>query len=241
MEQSHRIDDSSARSPDVVVEARAVRHSYGSSPALAGVDLAVPAGQSVAVTGRSGSGKTTLLYCLAGIVRPTSGSVHVGGENIVGLDDAEASRMRATKLGFVFQFGELVAELDLRENVALPLRLAGVRRRAARARTDDVLRRLDIADVAERRPGEVSGGQAQRAAVGRALVHRPGLVLADEPTGSLDSANRDIVLRALLSLASDVGSAVVLVTHEAAVARHCARRVELVDGQVAGDVERTAG
>lgn len=151
-----------AGSQDVVVEARAVRHSYGSSPALAGMDLAIRAGQSVAITGRSGSGKTTLLYCLAGIVRPDAGSVHMGGEDIARLDDVEASRMRATKLGFIFQFGDLVAELDLRENVALPLRLAGVRRRAAHARADDMLGRLDIVDAAGRGRCPVIRRRAQR-------------------------------------------------------------------------------
>jgi putative ABC transport system ATP-binding protein len=181
----------------------------------------------VAVTGSSGSGKTTLLLCLAGILQPRGGAIAVGGEPLTGVGPDERSRIRRERLGLVFQYSELVAELTLVENIALPLELLGESRRAATHAARDLLAELGIDDVAGRHPAQVSGGQAQRAAVGRALIHRPAVVLADEPTGSLDAANADKVLRLLLAAARSRGAAVVLVTHDREVAAHADREVNL--------------
>jgi putative ABC transport system ATP-binding protein len=181
----------------------------------------------VAVTGSSGSGKTTLLLCLAGILQPSAGAIAVGGEPLTGVGADERSRIRRQRLGLVFQYSELVAELTLAENIALPLELLGESRRAATQAARDLLAELGIDDVAGRYPAQVSGGQAQRAAVGRALIHRPAVVLADEPTGSLDAVNAEKVLRLLLAAARSRGAAVVLVTHDREVAAHADREVNL--------------
>lgn len=185
------------------------------------------ANEVVAVTGASGSGKTTLLLCIAGILVPHDGQIWVRGKRMDGVSADERSRIRRQHLGLVFQFSELVAELSLVENVALPLELLGESQRVAKRLAHDLLDELGIADVASRFPAQVSGGQAQRAAVGRALVHRPSVLLADEPTGALDAMNAKKVLELLLTAARDRGTAVVLVTHDPLVAAHADRQVNL--------------
>jgi putative ABC transport system ATP-binding protein len=207
---------------------------FGATRALDGADLEVGTGEIVAIMGPSGSGKSTLLYVLAGILRPDRGEVHLGEHRLDTLGDAARSRLRLRALGFVLQFGDLVPELSLRENVELPLRLVGVPKPEARRRAAALLRELDVEEHADRRPGQVSGGQGQRVAVARALVHRPEVVFADEPTGSLDSVAGELVLDALTGLARREGSAVVLVTHEPRVAAYADRTVYLRDGRVAG-------
>lgn len=206
--------------------------AYGKTVALAGASVAVSPGDVVAVTGPSGSGKSSLLYCLAGLLRPKSGRVRFRGSDVADMSDDERSDLRRRNFGFVFQFAELVPELTLRENVALPLELNGISRRNRRARVNELLAMLDLADHADRRPAQVSGGQAQRAAVGRAIAHRPAVVFADEPTGSLDSGNGKIVLDALLDLARSHESSVVLVTHDAGIAARADRTVPMRDGCV---------
>jgi putative ABC transport system ATP-binding protein len=206
--------------------------SYGTTTALNGVSLHLPPGEILAMTGRSGSGKSSLLYCMAGILRPTEGDVFYGGTSLNELDDDALSSLRRTEFGFVFQFGELVPELSLWENISLPLALNKVGRKERHEKVTAIAERLGIAGCAGKRPGEVSGGQAQRAAVARALVHSPNIVFADEPTGSLDSENSEAVLQEFIFLARGTGAAVVLVTHEPAVASICDRRIELVDGSV---------
>lgn len=205
---------------------------FGSAVALDAASLSIDAGELVAVVGRSGSGKSTLLHCLAGIVTPTSGSVRFGGQRIDEWPERRRSDWRLRHVGLVFQFGDLVPELSLAENVALPLLLAGVERREVRRRGTEMLERLEIADLARRRPAEVSGGQSQRAAIARALVHGPAVVLADEPTGALDSTTGLLVLEALLAAAREQNSAVVLVTHEARLSSCCDREITLRDGAV---------
>ena len=212
---------------------RALAVTFGRTAALAGVDLEVSAAEVVAVMGASGSGKSTLLHCLSGILRPDHGEVRFAGERIDDLSERERSALRRKDFGFVFQFGELVPELTLVENVALPLRLAGLGRRTAEQRGLEMMARLEVAEVAGKRSSEVSGGQAQRVAVARALVHRPRVVFADEPTGALDSANSELVLDALCGLARDLGSAVVLVTHEPRIAAFADREIVLRNGAVA--------
>jgi putative ABC transport system ATP-binding protein len=183
--------------------------------------------------GPSGSGKSTLLYVLAGILRPDRGEVYLGDRRLDTMGDAARSRLRLRAFGFVLQFGDLVPELSLRENVELPLRLVGVPKVEARRRAVSLLRELEVHEHADRRPGQVSGGQAQRAAVARALVHGPRVLFADEPTGSLDSVAGELVLDALTGLARREGSTVVLVTHESRVAAYADRTLYLRDGRVA--------
>lgn len=205
---------------------------FGTTVALDDVSVSIEPGEMVAVVGRSGSGKSTLLHCLAGILTPDAGEVRFGEERIDGWTERRRSDWRLRHIGLVFQFGELVPELTLRENVRLPLLLAGADRAGLARRADEVLERLEIADVAGRRPGEVSGGQQQRAAIARALVHRPAVVLADEPTGALDTTTGQLVLEALLAAAREEGSAVVLVTHEARLSSYCDREITMRDGAV---------
>lgn len=205
--------------------------SFGPTPALVAASLAVWPGEVVAVMGPSGSGKSTLLHCLAGIVRPDSGRVTYAGSDIGALSDARRSTLRREDFGFVFQFGQLVPELTCVENVALPLRLAGVRRKVAEQAALVWLGRLEVDDVAGQRPGDVSGGQGQRVAVARALVAEPKIVFADEPTGALDSLNGERVMRLLVSAAKETGTSVVLVTHEPRVAAYSDREIVVRDGR----------
>ncbi|MET7933735.1 ABC transporter ATP-binding protein [Streptomyces sp. NPDC005322] len=211
--------------------AHGLHKSYGHTPALDGADFSIHPGEVVAVMGPSGSGKSTLLHCLAGIVRPDSGSVHYNGRELSAMSDAERSSLRRGEFGFVFQFGQLVPELNCVENVALPLRLNGVKRKEAEARALSWLERLEVADVRDKRPGEVSGGQGQRVAVARSLVTGPRVLFADEPTGALDSLNGERVMELLTEAARDTRAAVVLVTHEARVAAYSDREVVVRDGK----------
>ncbi|ALO10786.1 Putative ABC transporter ATP-binding protein [Streptomyces venezuelae] len=206
--------------------------AYGSTPALAGADFSLRAGEVVAVMGPSGSGKSTLLHCLAGIVRPDAGTITYDGRELTALSDTARSALRRTDFGFVFQFGQLVPELTCVENVALPLRLNGEKRKSAEARAVEWLARLEVDDTAAKRPGEISGGQGQRVAVARALVTSPRVIFADEPTGALDSLNGERVMRLLTDASRDTGAAVVLVTHEARVAAYSDREIVVRDGSV---------
>ena len=205
--------------------------AFGATAALRGASLTVRAGEVVAVMGPSGSGKSTLLHCLAGILRPDAGLVRYRDVDVTGLSDAGRSALRRRDFGFVFQFGQLVPELTCLQNVALPLRLARTGRREAERAAAEWLERLDVADVAGKRPGETSGGQGQRVAVARALVGRPSVVFADEPTGALDSLNGERVMELLVEAARESGAAVVLVTHEPRVAAYADREVVVRDGR----------
>ncbi|SFW77223.1 ABC transporter ATP-binding protein [Amycolatopsis australiensis] len=205
--------------------------SFGQTRALDGAALSVSAGEVLAIMGASGSGKSTLLHCLAGIVRPDSGTITYRGADLVAMDDKRRSALRRTEFGFVFQFGQLVPELSCLENVALPLRLTGAGRKEAEAKAAGWLARLEVDAVAKRRPGDVSGGQAQRVAVARALVTGPKVVFADEPTGALDSLNGEKVMRMLTEAARETHAAVVLVTHEPRVAAYSDREIMVRDGR----------
>jgi len=213
--------------------------TYGATPALSGASMGVRAGEIVAVMGPSGSGKSTLLHCLGGIVRPDSGRVVYAGSEVSGLSDVDRSALRRREFGFVFQFGQLVPELTCLENVALGLRLDGVRRRVAEQQARGWLDQLEVADVAGKLPGQISGGQGQRVAVARSLVTGARVIFADEPTGALDSLNGEKVMVLLTRAARESGAAVVLVTHEARVAAYADREVIVRDG-VARDLERVA-
>ncbi|MET0496609.1 MAG: ABC transporter ATP-binding protein [Actinoplanes sp.] len=219
-------------SPPLLV-ADDVHKSFGVTQALNGASLQVFPGEVLALTGPSGSGKSTLLHCLSGILTPDSGRVTFEGRDLTGLSDRDRSALRRSAFGFVFQFGQLVPELTCLENVALPLRLAGVRRKRAERLAAELLAELAVTDVAGKRPGQVSGGQGQRVAVARALVTTPRMIFADEPTGALDFRNGEQVMRLLVAAAKQRGSAVVLVTHEARIAAEADREVALADGVAA--------
>jgi putative ABC transport system ATP-binding protein len=206
--------------------------------ALAGVSLEFPAGELTSIVGPSGSGKSTLMHCLAGLDRPTAGKAWVDGTEITALDDGEMTELRRDKLGFVFQFFNLIPVLDAEENITLPLRIAG--RDVDRDWLDTLLRTVGIADRRHHRPAELSGGQQQRVAIARALISKPAVVFADEPTGNLDSASSEQVLDLLRRSVDELGRTVVMVTHDHRVASSANRVVLLVDGKVARD-ERVAG
>ncbi|MBD0745290.1 ABC transporter ATP-binding protein [Streptomyces sp. CBMA152] len=214
-----------------LLAATGLRKAFGSTPALDGADFAIAPGEIVAVMGPSGSGKSTLLHCLAGIVPPDEGTITYDGRELTALNDARRSALRRSDFGFVFQFGQLVPELTCVENVALPLRLDGVRRKDADRTALHWLERLEVAELAKRRPGEISGGQGQRVAVARALATSPRVVFADEPTGALDSLSGELVMKLFTEAARDCGAAVVLVTHEARVAAYSDREITVRDGK----------
>ena len=223
---------SAPRSRGCLIEARDVRKSFGQTPALAGASLAVTGGEIVAVMGPSGSGKSTLLHCLAGIYPPDNGEVRFNGERLDTLSDTRRTELRRTAFGFVFQFGQLVPELTVADNIALPLLLNRVGRKSAYAKASTWLPRLGLDGLGGRRTGELSGGEAQRVAVARALVSQPKILFADEPTGSLDTLTGELVMDLLVGLAREEGTTVVLVTHDARVAAYADREVMVRDGKV---------
>lgn len=216
----------------IALRGRELHHSYGKDEVLRDVDVDVASGEIVALMGPSGSGKSTLLHLLAGLLTPTGGEVWLRDERLDALSENARADRRLRRMGFVFQFGDLVPELTLVENVELPLRLTGHSRAAARRTATDLMAALGIADIADRRLNGVSGGQAQRAAVARALVHSPEIVFADEPTGSLDTLAGEQVMEALVGAARETGAAVVIVTHEMSVAAFADRDLQMRDGQI---------
>ena len=223
-----------------LIEARDAVKSFGQTPALRGASVATSQGEILAIMGPSGSGKSTLLHCLAGIFQPDQGEVWFDGRRLDTLDEAERTRLRRTVFGFVFQFGQLVPELTAADNVALPLLLNRTSRKAAYKTADAWLDRLGIGDKAANRTGELSGGEAQRVAVARALALGPKVIFADEPTGSLDSLTGEKVMDLLTGLSREAGTTVVLVTHDARVAAYADRVVMVRDGLVSADLGAVA-
>ncbi len=224
-----------------VLTARGLVKRFGKTEALRGVDVDVAPGEILAVMGPSGSGKSTLLHCLAGILAPDGGEVRLDGQRIDTLGEAERSRLRRTAFGFVFQFGQLLPELSAVENAALPLLLNGESRGAAFDAARRGLAQLGLEGLESRRPGEMSGGQAQRVAMARALVVGPRVVFADEPTGSLDSLAGEQVMNHLTDAARSNGVTIVLVTHEPRVAAHADREIVVRDGLISGSTTVDAG
>ncbi len=223
-----------------VFEAHGLRRVHGRGAAevvaLRDVDLSLDHGEFLAVTGPSGCGKSTLLNLLGGLDRPTAGEIRLHGERVDDAGEARRARLRRTDIGFVFQFFNLIDNLTVADNVELPALLAGVPRREARRRASELLERLGLSDASARVPGALSGGQQQRVAIARALVNRPTVLLADEPTGNLDSAAaREVV--GVLRERSDEGQAIVLVTHDLRVASAANRVLRMRDGAVVGEAD----
>ncbi|KUO18062.1 ABC transporter ATP-binding protein [Streptomyces dysideae] len=212
---------------------------YGSTNALAGVDVEVGERDSLAIMGPSGSGKSTLLHTLAGIIRPDGGQVLLRGERIDNLGENRLSALRRKRFGFVFQSGQLLPELPAEENVALPLMLEGVPRKQAVQRARRWFAPLGLAGLERRRPGQLSGGQAQRVAIARALASEPDVVFADEPTGALDQTTSTEVIQLLTSVTREQGAALVMVTHDADVAAHCGRILQVRDGRISSHGQYT--
>ncbi|HTW03690.1 MAG TPA: ABC transporter ATP-binding protein [Streptosporangiaceae bacterium] len=236
------INDPRGSSSAAVIELAEVTKQYqgDGQPALDRVSMAVAPGEAVAVMGPSGSGKSTLLNMIAGLDRPTSGTVHVAGRRIDSMSETAVARFRRRQIGMIFQFFNLLDDLTVADNVLLPAQLAGLRRPAARKRADELLATLGIEKHRDAYPGRLSGGERQRVAIARALVNRPALLLADEPTGALDTATGEQIGELLAGL-NAAGQTLVLVTHNPDLAaRYAGRTVQISDGRLADVSQRMA-
>ena len=200
--------------------------------ALDNVNLDIVAGSSLSIMGPSGSGKTTLLHVLAGILKPTQGTVVYKNRNMATLPDAYRTRLRRSDFGFVFQSGQLIEELSAEENVALPLMLSGADYKKAVAAASDWLERLGLQQLASHRPGEMSGGQRQRIAIARALAISPSVIFADEPTGALDQTTGEQIIELLTGWCARTGASLIMVTHDPNVARFCQMTIHMQDGRI---------
>lgn len=221
--------------PQPLLEARGLFKTYESRRVLRGVDLQVRVGERVALTGPSGSGKTTLLNCLGGVDRPDAGTLVFDGRPMHDLNGRELAALRRQSVGTIFQFFHLLPTLTAAENVEFPLQLLGMEWRERRERVQALLERVGVAHRAQALPSQLSGGEMQRIAIARAVAHRPRLLLADEPTGNLDSRSGANILELLREMTTEHGVALVLVTHSEEAAAICARRVHLRDGVVTGE------
>jgi ABC-type lipoprotein export system ATPase subunit len=213
-----------------VLHARDVSKNYGGRPVLRGISFDLAAGERLALLGPSGSGKTTLLNCLGGVDRPDSGSILFRGASLESLDSDQLAELRRRHMGTIFQFFHLLPTLTAAENIELPLQLNQVPPKQRRERVRWLLERVEVNHRAQALPGELSGGEMQRIAIARALAHEPALLLADEPTGNLDSRNGAIILDLLRELTDETGAALVLVTHSPEAASICHREIHLRDG-----------
>ena len=215
--------------PNKAIEVKNLVKKYdGRNPTLDGVSFSVQEREFVTVYGKSGCGKTTLLNILGGLDRPTSGDVEIHGTDITELGEDELARVRLEEIGFVFQDYNLLPDLTVRENVALPLRFS---RMTDQGRIDDLLKRFEIDGIAESTANKISGGEAQRAAIARALVNEPSIILADEPTGNLDSENTAKVIETLRSIIEDFNTTVILATHDTELAGYSSLRIHISDGK----------
>ena len=232
------LDTITAAPPASAIAARAVTRVFGEGEAavhaLRGVTLDVPAGEFSAIMGPSGSGKSTLMHLLAGLDRPTEGSVHIGSEDAGAMSDAQLTKLRRRHVGFVFQAFNLLPVLTAEENVTLPLAIAGIK--PDRDEVDRLLDRVGLTDRRKHKPSELSGGQQQRVAVARALITKPTVLLADEPTGNLDSTSGESVLALLREAVALDGQTIVMVTHDQHAADQADRIVHLADGRIVDEV-----
>jgi putative ABC transport system ATP-binding protein len=227
---------------DLVLELDGVSKVYGEQPpvhALRGVSFTVERGELAAIVGPSGSGKSTLLHVMGTLERPTGGVLRIGRVDAAGLDDRELSRLRAREIGFVFQQFFLAEHATVRENVADGLLYAGVPAAERDRRADEALERVGLAERATFKPTKLSGGERQRVAIARAVVGRPAIVLADEPTGNLDSANGASIMELIRELGAG-GATVIMITHDAGLADQLDRRIRMLDGEVVSDVRAAA-
>ena len=215
-----------------MITATDITKRFGSLTVLRGISLGIRRGEVMAITGPSGAGKTTLLQILGTLDRPDDGRVEYGDTDVFRLNDTRLARFRNANIGFVFQFHQLLPEFTMLENVAMPALIAGKSRSEAFARARELTAYLGLSDRENHRPAELSGGERQRAAVARALVNNPAVVLADEPSGSLDSANRAELQRLFFDLRRDMGQTFVIVTHDSELARQCDRMVSMADGRI---------
>ena len=222
----------------LVLTARDVCKSYGERPVLRGVSLELRAGERLALTGPSGSGKSTLLNCLGGVDRPDSGSIRFKNISLESLDAEGLTEVRRRDIGTIFQFFHLLPTLTAAENVELPLQLNAMALATRQERVRSLLERVGVSDRAHAFPNELSGGEMQRIAIARALAHKPSVLLADEPTGNLDTRNGAIILELLRELSDETGTALILVTHSGAATRICHREIHLLDGQIGGEREK---
>jgi putative ABC transport system ATP-binding protein len=220
----------------VILQADSVTKTYGGGEsvvrAVDAVSLAVQQGEFVALVGPSGSGKTTMLAMLAGLLKPTAGDIFIGGKALTGMSDAKRTRFRGTAIGFSFQSNNLVPYLNARENVELMLRLNGKLNRATKARAEELLIRLGLGERMKNYPGQLSGGQQQRVAIARALIHEPQIVLADEPTASLDTERANQVVETFAELIHEQGRAGIMVTHDLRMCKYVDRVIRMRDGQI---------
>jgi len=226
--------------PQIMVQANAVTKVYDSGrvkvPALRGVDLSIKRGEMVAIMGPSGCGKTTLLNCLSGLDSITSGDVLIEGVSLKSMSDRERTRYRARRMGFVFQFYNLLAVLSAVENVEMPLLLTGVPTKKARQQALEALALVGLSERAGNRPGELSGGERQRVTIARALVNDPAIVWADEPTGDLDSTNAQEIINLMCRLNKEQAITFAIVTHDIGVGRRADRIVRMTDGQIVDEI-----
>lgn len=214
-----------------VLTVRSAVYSYDTDLALQGANVQLARGEVLAISGPSGSGKSTLMLIAAGVLKPTAGQVLYNGRVISDDSEAERSRLRRTEFGILFQFGQLIPELTAAENVALPLLLDGAKRSQARAAAQSWLDRFGVADLADTRPPDMSGGQGQRVATARAMVTEPTVLFADEPTGALDTVSGELVMAEIVRVARESGTSVMLITHDAKIAAYGDREVLVRDGK----------
>ncbi|MBE6319140.1 MAG: ABC transporter ATP-binding protein [Bacteroidales bacterium] len=222
-----------------MIEIRNINKSYDSLQVLKGISLDIVPGEIVSIVGPSGAGKTTLLQIIGSLDRPNSGQVKYDNIDIFSLKDAQLARFRNENIGFVFQFHQLLPEFTLLENVAMPALIGGVKRSDAYKRAKELIAYLGLKDRENHRPAELSGGERQRAAVARALINKPKVVLADEPSGSLDSKNRQELHKLFFDLRRDMNQTFVIVTHDESLAADCDRIVQMCDGQIINIIKKS--
>ena len=215
-----------------MIRTKEIRKSFGTLEVLKGIDLLVERGEVVSIVGPSGAGKTTLLQILGTLSRPSSGEIEIDGEAVHALSDRQLSRFRNTKIGFVFQFHHLLPEFTALENVCIPGYIGGRDRREVEKRAAELLEMLGMEHRSSHKPAELSGGEQQRVDIARALINSPAVLLADEPSGNLDTKNREEIHRLFFTLRDTLGQTVVIVTHDGQLAAMSDRKIEMVDGQI---------